>query len=342
MKNQIIQNKKEKRRKILKVITIFNLFIYLRFYNYLFHFHLVDGQLIAKISNISNASIDASIPFIEKSIDVNESTSQSNVTLTQIPDKIEPIIELLPLLYPDLPGPLEICRPQWPNFMSNLNIREKVDTQSTISDYISSLEFQSGVMPTKFRSRGRIGRGGRLVMDRIPVYDEQIDNDNTGEIFIPKHSKMSSINYFVPAALPIPIYTKKNVSQFGGSFVNNISTDIISNNINEEANSTISATNVNNNNYLNSGPTSRAETPLNLVNIPPSSTGGFWPPLAILPPTKSNFCSMLASREKDIYACSDSEDEKIEIPKLTINNYRIGEISSKSPIDPLVKYTVRI
>lgn len=229
--------------------------------------------------------------------------------------------------------------------MSNLNIREKINTQSTVSDYIDSLEFRSGIMPNKFRSRGRIGRGGRLIIDRIPVYDESNETDSAEGIFIPTYSKTNPINYFVPASLPIPIYRKKNVTQCGGSFVNNNSTDTASNYVNEETNSTISTNIVSNaitNNNLISGTTSRAETPLNLVNIPPSNIGGFWPPLAIMPPIKSNFCSILASRQKDIYACSDSEDEKIEIPKLTINNYRIGEISSKTPLDPLVKYTVRI
>lgn len=53
-------------------------------------------------------------------------------------------------------------------------------TFSNPSDYMKDLEFRyhdtsSGmavttpIYPTSYRSRGRIGRGGRLVIDRIPV-----------------------------------------------------------------------------------------------------------------------------------------------------------------------------
>jgi hypothetical protein len=66
-------------------------------------------------------------------------------------------------------------------FLHPLSIRDKLvmNTSSfTAADYMRDLEFRPAesintmsttTLPLKYRCRGRIGRGGRLVMDRIPV-----------------------------------------------------------------------------------------------------------------------------------------------------------------------------
>lgn len=38
-----------------------------------------------------------------------------------------------------------------------------------MSEYMRELELKPDETPYKYRCRGRIGRGGRVVMDRIPV-----------------------------------------------------------------------------------------------------------------------------------------------------------------------------
>lgn len=54
----------------------------------------------------------------------------------------------------------------------------------TPMEYLEALEYQydedyQPILPTKFRCRFRVGRSGRLVVDRIPVHtiiDDDINN----------------------------------------------------------------------------------------------------------------------------------------------------------------------
>ena len=59
----------------------------------------------------------------------------------------------------------------------------------SLNDYLDDLELHRHVdadgdtqLPLKYRCRGRVGRGGRLVMDRLPVYDSvwRPDTSNPG------------------------------------------------------------------------------------------------------------------------------------------------------------------
>jgi hypothetical protein len=49
--------------------------------------------------------------------------------------------------------------------------------------YMRELEVSPDRFPSKFRCRGRVGRGGRVVMDRVPVYDS--DSDSNLSCFLP-------------------------------------------------------------------------------------------------------------------------------------------------------------
>ncbi len=119
------------------------------------------------------------------------------------------------ILFPGLAGPPYLCRPMWPSFMAPLSIRSKAPVLKAVTEYISELEvpFESfydnsygaiagnnGVeycdndaqVPVGFSCRGRMGRGGRILIDRFPIY-ESIDGYGQGS---------RSVKYINPTSLP--------------------------------------------------------------------------------------------------------------------------------------------
>lgn len=66
----------------------------------------------------------------------------------------------------EIPG---LPQSPWPSFMEPLATRQQVFISKNMSDYMKELEIPPGETPYKYKCRGRIGRGGRIVMDRIPV-----------------------------------------------------------------------------------------------------------------------------------------------------------------------------
>jgi hypothetical protein len=52
----------------------------------------------------------------------------------------------------------------------SLDLFMKTFIPRSVSEYAAELELRSDLpLPTKFRCRGRVGRGGRIVIDRVPV-----------------------------------------------------------------------------------------------------------------------------------------------------------------------------
>lgn len=82
------------------------------------------------------------------------------------------------MVSPDLLGPSAVCQPCWPSFMDDLTTfrSSAVDTSGSVSTYMSALELRvddvtgAFIAPERYEARFRIGRGNRLVLDRVPVY----------------------------------------------------------------------------------------------------------------------------------------------------------------------------
>ena len=85
----------------------------------------------------------------------------------------------VPAIIPGLPGPSSACRPQWPSFMEPLLTRDtgNPSLHRPLATYMDDLQMQwdgeeeeeEGELHVTYRARGRIGRGGRLVVDRVPL-----------------------------------------------------------------------------------------------------------------------------------------------------------------------------
>lgn len=184
------------------------------------------------------------------------------------------------ILFPGLAGPPYLCRPMWPSFMAPLYIRNKAPVLKALTEYISELEipFESmydssygaiagnngseyqdndAQVPVGFTCRGRMGRGGRILIDRFPIYDDSNDNFERGS---------KCVRYINPTSLP-----PRN---------NSISAQIELQQINGISTS-----------------------PLKLSNIT----------VPTIPPVRSAYSAQLHTRELEIYAHSDSEDELLEI-----------------------------
>lgn len=76
-------------------------------------------------------------------------------------------------------GPNALHQPSWPSFMQGLSFRSQVNTSGSVTKYLSNLELRvdhvngAVIPPDRYEARFRIGRGNRLVMDRIPIYTKQ-------------------------------------------------------------------------------------------------------------------------------------------------------------------------
>lgn len=84
-----------------------------------------------------------------------------------------------------------------------------------MADYLEDLELRtdsSGVVvpPKSFRCRCRVGRGGRLVMDRIPLYESDEENSNSAQDeaapqqqpLLSTGSRGGNTRYLFPTSLP--------------------------------------------------------------------------------------------------------------------------------------------
>lgn len=78
------------------------------------------------------------------------------------------------IIHEDVDGPPYVCRPYYPHFLYPLPSREQLYSYCTPSEYLQALEYRyddshEAVAPMKYKARCRVGRGGRLVIDRVPV-----------------------------------------------------------------------------------------------------------------------------------------------------------------------------
>lgn len=116
------------------------------------------------------------------------------------------------LMDPNLPGPSHFCRPSWPSFMCDSVVKDTGMIYRSFSEYQDDLDLRvnpysslstafpssssssstsssssfssfpsssfstsfSSCIPRKFRCSGRVGRGGRIVLDRFPVRNAYI------------------------------------------------------------------------------------------------------------------------------------------------------------------------
>ena len=120
-----------------------------------------------------------------------------------------------------------LCRMKesmWPTFMDKLNTREKIYAPRSMSEYMSDLELsEEDPPPNRFRLRGRIGRGGRVVMDRIPIYDRCHDPETWSSQTdlqasrSSAHSVSNHYDYIYPTTLH-PARQQEHVKMFASHF----------------------------------------------------------------------------------------------------------------------------
>lgn len=84
--------------------------------------------------------------------------------------------EVLRVIPDALDGPRYVCAPKWPHFFQSTAQEDlRWEREVRCSDYLDALELQldaqfQPIVPSKYRLSARVARGGRLVVDRIPVY----------------------------------------------------------------------------------------------------------------------------------------------------------------------------
>ena len=224
---------------------------------------------------------------LESLPEIDPSSSSSSLPIPE--EKKEPI-----MMYESLPGPKYICRSLWPSFMSSLPTRDMITVQTTLSDYIDELDMRPDEVPIKFKSSARVGRGGRMVVDRIPIYGKPRDD------WDPVHSSYSYAkqahhhSYIYPTMI-------SNDTTSSSSSIQEISTVA-----SHQHSSSSSSTSRSASPFLEVSTTSLSKLPFYAY-----TTSRFLP--TTNPPSYTSFASSLAAREREIYACSDSEDERVEI-----------------------------
>lgn len=114
----------------------------------------------------------------------------------------------------------------WPTFMDDLYTRQKIYAPRSMSEYLKDLELsgdESDDPPSRFRLRGRIGRGGRIVMDRIPVYNrctEPKSWQSQPHLMASRssaHSVSNNCDYIYPTTLH-PARQQEHVKMFASHF----------------------------------------------------------------------------------------------------------------------------
>eukprot|EP01038_Epipyxis_sp_PR26KG_P004496 gene4496-6352_t len=158
-----------------------------------------------KLLNGFNTSSTSEI-FVENGLNGNINPIHENGVVVDHNN----LVSEFKLIHPDLDGPSTLCQPAWPSFMDDLPMREKINVRASLMDYIEDLEapyeYDQVNSPVKYRCRSRIGRGGRLVMDRIAVYDQKVDESIVDEETQNYHNNNNnnnnnSIDYIYPTSL---------------------------------------------------------------------------------------------------------------------------------------------
>jgi len=119
-------------------------------------------------------------------------------------EPIVPAVELR-VIPPAVEGPPVICQPAWPSFME---AKPNFEQRMSAADYLTDLEYRvderngNYLEPARYKARCRIGRGGRLVLDRVPVYDDDDELDendcNTSPAQDAVHIYPTSLTYQYP------------------------------------------------------------------------------------------------------------------------------------------------
>lgn len=208
--------------------------------------------------------------------------TDSSGALIPVPSTMTTTLTLPPP--PIIDGPAQICRPQWPSFMDRLDTREKINLSSNMSEYLDVLESMEPmegsidcIQPIKkFRYRGRVGRGGRLVMDRIPVYAaEPLTITGNGPV-----------HYITPGGFRSQ-YAPEEVTYIYPTYLRPVS-DLSSSSAIESGMSTSAAT-------------------------PKTTSGSSLKCPPCIPAERPQPTPLLYSKEHELYQQSDSEDELVEV-----------------------------
>jgi hypothetical protein len=156
--------------------------------------------------------------------------------------------------------------------------------------YMRELEVSPDRPPTKFRCRGRVGRGGRVVMDRVPVYDSDSDSSSRHSFFLPTqlpslpaqlaHKRVAEL--LSHCASTDQMVLSLRPSGRGDAFVVHSLSDLSYDQLDEVT-------------CLSSSLSSLPSYPL------------------LFPPERPAVSCVATSEEREIYANSDSEDELLEV-----------------------------
>lgn len=129
------------------------------------------------------------------------------------------------LIHDDLDGPKIICRPSWPHYYEkNTQGRGRIFIDNP-EDYLEALELRRDeygepMIPHKYRIRYRVGRGGRLVADKIPIYKSAQDHspsDDEDEV------NEDLIRYLYPTqSRPIPLVGGRDIRAFPPQMIANV------------------------------------------------------------------------------------------------------------------------
>ena len=248
-----------------------------------------------KKKDVTNAPITTDNAVVE--------AAPNDIDAVPVPEeKKEPV-----MMYESLPGPKYLCKSSWPSFMSNLPTRDMVNVQMTLSDYIDELDMRPDEIPRKFKSSARIGRGGRMVIDRIPIYDKPRDD------WDPVHSSYSFTKHALHQSYIYPTMLSNELN-----FAPDPSGPTL-----QHSSSTTTQTSRSASPFLEVSTSSQSKIPFYAY-----TASRFLP--TTNPPAYTSFASTLVSRERDIYNCSDSEDERVEIYD-----------KKSKPKNTDIKYTIR-
>ena len=174
----------------------------------------------------------------------------------------------------------------------------------SMASYMRELEVSPDRPPTKFRCRGRVGRGGRVVIDRVPVYDSDPDPSSHHSFFLP--TQLPSL----PAQL-----AHKKVAEF-------LSSSALTDQMVLSLRPSLRAdgSTVNSFSDLSYGQLDEVTSVYSSYSSLPSY------PL-FFPPERPAVSCVATSEEREIYANSDSEDELLEV-------HATGASLCLSPFEP--------
>lgn len=157
-----------------------------------------------------------------------------------------------------------------------------------MSAYLRELEMPFDQTPTMFRCRGRVGRGGRIVMDRIPVYGHQ--------------SSSTMQQCFFPTQLP-SLPSQLAHQRMAELLSHSASTDQMVLSLRPSASDASTMHTLHDLSY----------DQLDEVSCLYSSLSSLPSYPLFYPPERTAMSSLPTPEERDIYTASDSEDELLEI-----------------------------